>query len=32
VKDGDPAYFAWNEGKAMDFTVPELNKRYSRVV
>lgn len=27
VKDGDPAYFAWNEGKTMDFSDPELRKR-----
>lgn len=27
VKDGDPAYFAWNEGKTMGFSDPELRKR-----
>ena len=26
-KEGDPAYFAWNEGKAMDFSDPECTKR-----
>ncbi|XP_061192287.1 uncharacterized protein LOC133200517 [Saccostrea echinata] len=31
VKEGDPAYFAWNEGKAMDFSDPECTKRRKKI-
>ncbi|XP_062573059.1 uncharacterized protein LOC134235001 isoform X2 [Saccostrea cucullata] len=30
-KEGDPAYFAWNEGKAMDFSDPECTKRRKKL-
>ncbi|XP_062606282.1 uncharacterized protein LOC134268094 isoform X1 [Saccostrea cucullata] len=30
-KEGDSAYFAWNEGKAMDFSDPECTKRRKKL-